>query len=457
MLIGSGAYLFAPFPWNWIWPALFGAYLTLQKKFAPLFLTGLAALYSWALYPKEVNLHDRAYFSIRLLQPYHSPFKKGLMYKGFLYAENQKIPCTVYDSSLASHPKANCDYILDGKLTKRGPFNYLFRATQWTPVPKTWSLAETRFQLKEECRRFLKERLKNPKVSSFLSCLITGDVEERSLRYEFGRLGLQHILAVSGFHFAILIAFCSFFLGFFLPHRAKYGFLLIAINAYFLFVGAVPAVQRSWLMALFYLFGKLIRRPANSLNLLGVALCIELLLDPLVSGEIAFQLSFLSCGGILVLRPLFLDTVDRLFKTHRHQMLTPIAKQGYLLTRFVREGLILSLSVNAAIFPLILFHFHSFPLLSFFYNLFFPFLVSCALFSFLVALTVYFLLPISLFPITDFLTGQLLDLASYPPLALDYKIQVYDFPAWLIPPYLFLLFSIGYKKKDHLTNTPSFQ
>lgn len=449
MLIGSGSYLFSPFPWNWIWPALFGLYLLSQKRFAPIVLILLSALYGYCLYPKEVE-GTTGYFSIRLLQPHQSPFKKGLMYKGFLYLDRQKIPCTVYHPFGNSHPKADCDYILRGELKQRGPFNYLFRAKTWTPVPNTWSLAETRFQLKERFRHFLEAKFKHPKVASFLGSLITGDVEERSLRYEFGKLGLQHILAISGFHFAILIAFCSFFLGLFLPHRAKYIVLLIAINAYFLFVGAVPAVQRSWLVALFYLIGKLIRRQATGLNLLGVALCIELLLDPLVSGQIGFQLSFLSCAGILLFRPLFIPWINHLFKEHNPKTLTFFAQHGYLLARFLREGLILTLAVNAAILPLILFHFHAFPLLSFFYNLFFPFLVGCALFSLLLTLATYFLFAIPLFSLTDFFTAQLLDLVSYPPVALDYAIRVYDFPAWIIPLYLFGLFCLSQRKKQAL-------
>jgi competence protein ComEC len=409
----------------------------------------------------NVPTGDVGYFSIGSLKPHQSPFEKGLMYKGMLYVEGQRVPCSVHHSFGEKHPKAHCDYILHGKLKQRGPYDYLFQAKEWVPVENTWSFAELRFQLKERFRQFLNQKLQSPRVASFLGSLITGDVEDRSLRYEFGRLGLQHILAISGFHFAILIAFCSFFLGLFLPYRWKIIALLLAINAYFLFVGAVPAVQRSWLTAMFYLIGKLIGRHSTGLNLLGTALLIEVVLDPLVSAQLGFQLSFLSCVGILLFHPLFKPWAERLFPEHDPKRLTRTAQHGYLLTSFLRQGVSLALGVNAAILPLILFHFHTFPLLSLFYNLFFPLLVSMALFGLLLSLMAHLLCPplaTLLFSTTDFFTAQILDIASYPPLPLDYSIRVHDFPAWIIPLYLFALFSLSLERRRFLlTNTPHFE
>lgn len=408
----------------------------------------------------EVKGAEKGYFSIALLKPHQSPFEKGLMYKGVLYVDGQRVPCSVHHSYSEDHPKANCDYVLRGKLIQRSAHEYAFKAKEWIPVKNTWSLAEFRFQMKENLRKFLEQKMTSPRVASLLGSLITGDVEDRSLRYEFGRVGLQHILAISGFHFAILIAFCSFFLGLFLPYRWKYIALLVAINAYFLFVGSVPAVQRSWLTAMFYLVGKLIGRHSSGLNLLGVSLLIEVILDPLVSAQLGFQLSFLSCTGILLFSPLFKPWVERLFPKHDPYTLTRFAQHGYLVTSFFREATILALGVNAALFPLILTHFHYFPLLSLMYNLFFPFLLSISLFGLLVSLLAELACPplaTLLFPATDFFTAQLLDIASYPPLPLDYAIRVNDFPAWVIPPYLFILFCFSLTgKRFFLTNTPQF-
>ena len=55
----------------------------------------------------------------------------------------------------------------------------------------------------------------------------------------------------------------------------------------------------------------------------------------------------------------------------------------------------------------------------------------------------YFLLSLApFFHLTDFWTAQLLDLAAYPPLALDYSLRVYSVAPYLIPLYLFGLFCV---------------
>lgn len=437
LLVGTSSFLFWSFPWNFIWPVCFCAYLIYIRKWAPLLLLFFGILYSHFL-ATDLQTAAIGYFSPSILKPHQSPFAKGLLFQGTLTAEGQKVPCSVSYAFTEDRPKANQDYILKGQLKKRGPYDYLFQAKEWIRVPKTYSLAELRFQWKERLRHFLEQHLHRPRVAAFLGSLLTGDVEDRSLRYEFSKLGLQHILAISGFHFAILISFCSFFLGLFLSPKPKYLFLLLAINLYFLFVGSVPAVQRSYLTALFFILGKWMNRPSTGLNLLGASLLIEVLLNPLVAASIGFQLSFLSCIGILLFRPLIL----KLFSIPRP--LTLLDQHGYLALAFLKEAVAITLSVNIVLLPLILYHFHTFPLLSLLYNLFFPFLVSVALFLLLLSLLLYFLFPpLSLFFLTDFLTAQLLDLTAYPPLFLDYSIQCKSFPAWVIPPYLAILFAFA--------------
>lgn len=437
LLIGTSSCLFWPFLYGLPLTFLWGAYLIFLRRWPLLFI--LIGGYFYGHY-FSANLESAkiGYFSPASLKPHSSPFTKSLLYTGMLTVDSSQVPCTVHYPLKKEHPPANSDYILKGTLKKHAPYAYAFRVKEWIPVPHTWSLAEFRFQMKERVRAFLDQNLHRPRVATFLGSLLTGDVEDRMLRYEFGKLGLQHILAISGFHFAILIAFCSYFLGLFLKNTPKILSLLVLVNLYFLFVGALPAVQRSYLTALFFLLGKLLRRPSTGLNLLGASLFIEVLLQPHLANNLGFQLSFLSCLGILLFRPLFLPFAQTLFPSRTR------------ITSFFREAISVTLGVNVAILPLLLFHFHSFPLLSLLYNLFFPFLVSVCLFLLLLSLLFFPLLPVfatPLFYLTDWLTAQLLELGSYPPLFLDHSLRL-SFPAPLIPPYLFLLFCISL-----LTNT----
>ena len=445
ILIGTSSYLFWPAPWNWVWPISWGVYLTILRRWQPLILLFGGILYALFLCA-DISRAEIGYFSPSSLSPHQSPFARGLIYRGMFTANGQKVPCSIHHPFSKGRPQADSDYVVQGELKKRGIYNYVFRAKQWKKVENTFSLAEFRFQTKELLRKYLDRKLQNPGVALFLGSLLSGDVEDRSLRYQFGKLGLQHILAISGFHFAILIAFCSSFLALFLPYHWKIIALLCAINIYFLFVGALPAVQRSYLTALLFLAGKLMNRHSSALNLLGASLLVEVLFDPYVSGGLGFQLSFLSCIGILLFRPLFLPFALWLFPKRSPLTLTRFAQHGYLISSFLREGIAITLAVNAAILPLILTYFHTFPLLSLIYNLFFPLLVSLALFLLLLSLLADLLFPpfsIPLFSLTNFFSTQLLELVAYPPLFLDYSLKSSHFPAWIIPIYLFSLFWIS--------------
>lgn len=457
LLISTSSYLFWELPWNWVFSILWCVYLFWLKRWGPVLILFAALLYCSIFYSSFPEKGEQGYFSISSLQPHQSPFYKGLIYRGTLQLQEGKIPCSIYYHG-KDHPPADSDYLVRGKLEKRGKYEYTFKVKEWNSVKNSWSMAEMRYQLKEKFRKFLEKRLTLPRTASFLSSLITGDVEERSLRYEFGRLGLQHILAISGFHFGILIAFCSYLGGLFLPQKWKLSVLCIGIHLYFLFVGPLPAVQRSWLTAESYLVAKFFRWNTTGLNLLGFALTAEILLNPLVSTHIGFQLSFLSCAGILLFYPHFERWLKPLFPQRASQEFTYLSlfsKQASLLVSFLRKGISLAASINLAILPLLLVHFHQFPFLSLFYNLFFPFLVGVSLSALLLSLILYLLFPPLSHPFfwtTDFFTSTLLNLASYPPLALDYSLRIHSFPSWAIPFYLFLLFCLSVK----LTNTDRY-
>lgn len=385
-------------------------------------------------------------FSISSFKVHQSPFQKGYAYQGTFYVSNAAVPCTIY--TLTQNPlPANSDYFLTGTLNQRGPFEYAFKPKQWTPVPYTWSLAQLRYDWKLRYRNFLEEKLKkHPHAADFFFALTTGDLDNRLLRYEFERIGLQHILGVSGFHFAILATAGSFFLSYFLTRFWKWIVLLSLLTLYYLFIGDSPAVQRCWLMAFIYLIGKLLNRPTNALNLLGCTLAAEIVMNPLIIPNIGFQLSFASCFGIFLLYPIYENKL-RTFLPKRSieiaQQLSFLSKHVYLLSGFLRRVISLGFAVNTTIIPILIVHFHGFPILSLFYNLFYPFFADAAVFALLLALILYPLFPpigLGVFSFAGALAAHLLDLASYPPLIIDRPMLTPYFPQELIPFYLFLLF-----------------
>ncbi len=426
----------------------------------------LIGSFFYSAYLQIPSLPDQkvtALFSPASLQPHQTPFQKGLVYKGTLSNHSFTLPCSIYLKKLGpSRPLANTDYIIRGDLQQRAPHEYVVKVEEWHKIEKSFSLAETRYQLKEAFRRLLSSKIPSKKAHAFLSSLSTGDIEDRSLRYELGRLGLQHILAISGFHFAILLSFLSLTLQLFLSKRNKIFLLFCAMTFYYLFVGPSAAIGRSYLTAIFYLLGKLINRPTSGLNLLGCAMGAEVLTNPLISSDIGFQLSFLSCFAILLLFPWVEEKVEWLLpkrKKSERLALSLRDKQGYLLATFLRQSLSLTFAVNLLLWPLLLFHFHQFPLLGFLYNLFFPFCVGISLFLLLSSLIFHLLFPplAALFYwMTSGWTQFLLELTSYPPLPLAFTIETNAISSVFVIIYIaaIALWQIGthHKIESHLTS-----
>lgn len=444
LLIGTSTPLFFD---HCGWPLLWLGYLIFCKSIPQVILLAASLIYGSFHHIAKPPTHEiNAIFSPHSLQPNHSPFQKGLVYKGTLKHDIQSIPCSIYiRGNLGSRPVANQNYVVQGQIQQRGTYDFVFKAKEWKPIPHTWSLAELRYQTKEKFKAFLSSHLPSQRVSTFLSSITTGDVEDRLLRYEFGRIGLQHILAISGFHFGILIAFLTFFLRFFLSYASKTIALFVIISAYYFFIGSSPAVERSYLTALFYLIGKWTNRPTSGLNLLGCAMGIELLWDPLVVHNMGFQLSFLSCFAIILFYPPIEKKLRALFPKRNWteiQSLTLASKHGHLLSSFFRKAISLNLAINIVLLPLLLFHFHQFPYLSLIYNLFFPFFIGLSITLLLFALAFHFLFPpigSCFFYVTNSFTDFLLDMTANPPLPLDFSLMNANVSVSFIIVYLLIL------------------
>ena len=422
----------------------------LQAGISLLFFAYAALLFSHL--PLE-NLKGSGVFSIHSVHKYESAFQTKWIYRGSLRAFEAwsgRVPCSAtYQGE--SPPQANGDYLLTGSLEKKDTFHYAFNAIQWTPIEGTWSLAQLRFQAKEKIRTLLHQRLSSSSAS-FLTALFTGDLDDSTLRFAFSRLGLQHILAISGFHFAILISFATFALSFFLPLRIRLYTLLGIATLYFLFVGNSPSVFRSYLACILYLIGLLLQRKSSGLNLLGGSLLLEILLDPLAVRTIGFQLSFLACFGILFLYPSIAKWLELFFpkRTLNDASKLPFLSQGaYIVSSFFANALGLNLAVNLTLLPLLLFHFGKFPLLSLFYNLFTPPIAALCLFLLLLSLGAHAIFPLAslpLFALLDAISLELLELLYTPPIALDFSIYLFC-PSWAVVLWIALLLGVGLSLK----------
>lgn len=227
-------------------------------------------------------------------------------------------------------------------------------------------------------------------AADFLIGIFTGKFDNAYLKKLLGDVGLQHVLAISGFHFSLLAALLGLVIKNTLPHKAALQVLMAVLLIYMLIVGTAPSLIRALISIEILLLGHFLIRKSDAINRLGLGLMIVLLLDPDNALKLGFQLSFLATLGIL----LFYKPYDYLLTkilvrsyTLKEALQLPTSHQMlYILAVFFKRSLALGMAVNTLLTPLLLYYFNQLPLLSLVYNLFFPFLVTGSLIFLLLGL-----------------------------------------------------------------------
>ncbi|SEF40941.1 competence protein ComEC [Parabacteroides chinchillae] len=127
------------------------------------------------------------------------------------------------------------------------------------------------------------------------------------VKRNFSTAGVAHILAVSGFHVAIVCGFLSIALGFLPKNRAgrwtKYILVVVLLWSFVCVTGMAASTVRAGCMLSFYLTGKVLRRTTDSYNTLAAAAFCMLVYDPFYLFDIGFQLSYIAVFFILYLQP----------------------------------------------------------------------------------------------------------------------------------------------------------
>lgn len=227
-----------------------------------------------------------------------------------------------------------------------------------------------------------------PKIAQWMADRVNGDalallqsliIGERRhltprLRDTFNRLGISHLLAISGLHIGI-IALVSYWTARWLMvrlpvlvwrgwvERAATMATLPPLIAYALLAGMSSATQRALVMALVIAVGIIAGRRHDLFNTLAAAAVLILVLTPPALFELSFQFSFMAVGGLLAGMPLVRPATA--FQP------AEAASLRVRLTRWVKTSIILSLLANLATVPLSMFYFQQVSLVGCLTNLIF--------------------------------------------------------------------------------------
>ena len=176
--------------------------------------------------------------------------------------------------------------------------------------------------------------------------LVSHDAEGRALRQSFARGGVAHLLAVSGFHLAVVVGAVALLLGA-LPklrrrERLRWALLLVVSWAFTLISGcSVPTLRASGMLTL-YAGGRILRRPTSFTEVLALPALLQLTCSPLSLFSASFLLTYLALVSIrLFYRPIW----------------GMLGKLQHPLMRYLWGCLALSLAVQPLLFPLSLYLF----------------------------------------------------------------------------------------------------
>lgn len=443
-----------------------------HRLFLSLFLIFTSYIYSsqMAQHPEipSNGLQGTATFSPHVLQQKSSSIGRQWNYYGIisqfetsdhsLVLHNISSTVRLPDTKKISRPVADKAYQIAGRLKKTEKGSYFFvpeKHQPWIPLNNSWKAAEWRFQLKRHANNIVKSRFQQEPTKSFLAGIATGEFENLLLGFEFSRFGLQHIMAISGFHFAIVSGLLCFFLTRFLSPKISIISLITLMTLYYLFLGNGPSIMRAWISCLIGYLSLLFENPPSGLNSLGIGLLIILIADPEMAKSIGFQFSFIVTAGILLFFSPLDHCLKEIFPVRTFEkaltMNTP-NQHGFIVITLLRQAIALSLSVNVVALPLTLFYFGKFPLMSILYNFFFPWLVSASMFLLMVGL-IFDLVSIGhwIHRMNEYFTQFMLDYTHQMPRSLDIYLHASPSKDFIILFYI-VIFIAGMYLRHHFQN-----
>ncbi|WQY13703.1 ComEC/Rec2 family competence protein [Helicobacter pylori] len=269
---------------------------------------------------------------------------------------------------------------------------------------------------KSHLRHFIDSAHENALVGNLYRALFIGDSLNKDLRDRANALGINHLLAISGFHLGILSASVYFLFSlFYTPLQKRYfpyrnafydiGVLVwVFLLGYLLLLDFLPSFFRAFLMGLLGFLACFFGVRLLSFKLLILACCIAIALLPKLLFSVGFLLSV--CGVWYIF--LFLKHTQIFFKT----------------SSFLRRSF-QAISLSALVFLNMLIIAHAF----------FPMFSPYQLFSIPLGLIFIVFFPLSLFLHAVGL-GSLLDHFLSMPLTIP-TISVSS-PLWLLGVHLFL-------------------
>lgn len=181
--------------------------------------------------------------------------------------------------------------------------------------------------------------------AAILSGLLFGDRNQidKSVQKDFARIGVAHVLCVSGLHVGCVLAGVLLLANFLRLSRGTIPLLVFPVLVFYIIMtGAGPAAIRAGIMAMVVLGATYWGRERDWPSVLSLAALVILIGKPSLLFEVGFQLSFGATWGILYLGP----------------WLEQIFSRWWKLPRWLSVPLQITMAAQLGTLPLLVYHFN---------------------------------------------------------------------------------------------------
>jgi len=274
------------------------------------------------------------------------------------------------------------------------------------------------------------------------------NIVDKSINDVFNKVGINHILVVSGTHLSVLFSVVLYGLVFLpgLPVLGSFVASVLVLVLFLMITGFSASIFRAALMWFFILLAKYNGVLVNYTNILVLVVAIVAVLNPLtLIYDIGFHLSFLSVASLFYIFPIFNVYYKKLN-----------IKEGCLFD-LMAYILLASTSIFVGLFAYILYVFKEFNFLSVFLNVVLIPLASLCLSLVFLATMVSFvslLFAKAIGLLASILIKVFLFLVdSFAKISFQNNILMFNFSLVVIVYYVFIVFLIidFYKKNPKLT------